>query len=77
MTGQNNNSSFSWLIYQTDSQESNDGLFQRRLISHHVYHNRLEGDHCPHLGPNNLCNNNAKSSVIVMEIQHDLNRKTN
>lgn len=73
MTGQNNNSSFSWLIYQTSSQESNDGPFQRRLMSHHVHHNRLEGDHCPHPGPNN----NAKSSVIVMEIQHDLNRKTN
>lgn len=73
MTGQNNNSSFPWLIYQTGSYESNDGPFQPRLKSHHVDHKRHEGHHCSHLGPNN----NTKSSLIVMEILHDLKSKTN
>lgn len=73
MTGQNNNSSFPWLIYQTGSHESNYGPFQPRLISHHVHYKRDEGDYCPHLGSTN----NTKSSVIVMEIQHDLKSKTN
>lgn len=71
MTGQNNNSSFPWLIYQIGSHESNDGSFQTRLISHHVQHKRQEGAHCMHLGPSN----NTKSPVIVMEIQHDLKSK--
>lgn len=73
MTRQNNNGSFPWLIYQTGSHESHDGSFQPRLISHHVQHKREEGGYCTHFGPRN----NAKSSVIVMEIQHDLKSKTN